>query len=93
MTSIILDGQAGAMPLRQLFENPPDHEIEFWSAAGEFVGMLTIKPPEATKKEYAEFIARAEADIDELRRLAKTPRENCVTIDEHLARLKALSQE
>lgn len=91
MTTITID-DAGSMPLGEVLRQATDDTIEIRTPAGELLAtvFLESRPPEATEEEYAELVARAEADIDELRRIANTPREKCVTVDEHLAKLKAL---
>lgn len=89
MTAIVLDEKAGAMPLRQLFEQPPDHEIEFWNADGEFIGTLTMRPREGTPEQYARLIVEAEKDIDLLRHRAATPVEQCVSATELLSRINS----
>lgn len=93
MATIVLDEQMGAMPLRDIFRHTATEPIEFYSATGELMGTLFMDVPEALAAKYAAGVAQAEADIDELRRIARTPREKCITSAEMLAKLESLASE
>lgn len=92
MTSIQLDDQSGALRLLDLLEHPPDEVVQFLNSAGEPMGTLLIHNQNRTQ-EYAELVAYADANLAELQRLARTPREECLTTAEVLARARTHAPE
>ena len=76
------------MRLLELFAHPPGEVVQFVDSAGEPMGTLLFHT-EQRATEYAELMAYAEANLEELRRLAGTPRAQCATTAEVIARAKS----
>lgn len=89
MTSIRIDDQTGSLAVRDILAHPPGEVIEFLGSSGEVLGTLFIQGRAPTEDAYADVVASAEADLDKLLRLANTPRSECATTAEVLARARA----
>ncbi len=90
METIVIDDQAGTLPIREVIRQATGELIELRQASGELVGTIVLhRVPSA--EEYEAAIAAAEADIDELRRRANS-KEPCLTTEELFAKLLQLSK-
>jgi hypothetical protein len=90
MQTIVIDDQAGTLPIRDVVRQATGDLIELRQATGELIGTIMLhRVP--TEEEYAAAIAAAEADIDELRRRANST-EPCLTTEELFAKLLQLSK-
>ena len=88
MTTIVID-EEGSMPVGEVLRQATDKVIELRNESGALVATVLL-PSYPTEEDYAAAIARA--DIGEIRRRRARRADECLTLEQLMARLAARQQ-
>ncbi len=85
MTTIVID-EAGSMPVGEVLRQATGNLIELRSESGALIATVHLAAY-PTEEDYAEAVARAESDLDELRRRRARPADEFLSLKQLMAKL------